>query len=88
MSHNNSQSPASQTFFKDNSKKNNNMAGKKGFPKYSKKAVNNNMYVSSYAQKQNMPKMIPQNQNQAMSHMDNQYATADEAPNGKSFNSN
>ena len=30
------------------------MAGKKGFPKYNKKAVNNNMYVSSYAQKQNI----------------------------------
>jgi len=39
------------------------MVNKKGFPKYNKKAVNSNMYVSSYAQKQQQPKLIAQGVN-------------------------
>lgn len=53
--HNNSQSPASQTFFKDNSSKSknhNSPIGKKGWPSLKKKNVNN-MYVSSYSKNPN-----------------------------------
>ena len=69
------------------------MAGKKGFPKYNKKAVNSNMYVSSYAKNQNHqpPKLIPQgysNNSGLQQISDNQYATADEQPHSQSFNSN
>ena len=53
--HNNSQSPASQTFFKDNSSKTKNQQspiGKKGLPGLKKKNVTN-MYVSSYSKNPN-----------------------------------
>lgn len=54
--HNQSQSPASQTFFKDNSSKNKNnnslIGGKKGWPNFKKK-TQNNMYVSPYSKNSN-----------------------------------
>lgn len=51
--HQHSQSPASQTFFKDSSKtKNNQLMGKKGWPTLKKK-TNNNMYVSPYSKNPN-----------------------------------
>ena len=55
-----SQSPASQTFFKDNSKsKNNQLIGKKGWgPGLKKKNNNSNMYVSPYSKNMN-PKRMP-----------------------------
>ena len=53
--HNQSQSPASQTFFKDNTKNknNNSLIGKKGWPSLKKKNNNNNMYVSPYSKNPN-----------------------------------
>lgn len=49
--HNQSQSPASQTFFKDSTKNKNNssLMGKKGWPTIKKKANNPGMYVSPYS---------------------------------------
>ena len=49
--HNQSQSPASQTFFKDSSKNKNNssLMGKKGWPTIKKKTNNPGMYVSPYS---------------------------------------
>lgn len=70
--HNQSQSPASTTFFKDNSQKNkqnsNSLIGKKGWPTLKKKTNNpnqtaqNNQYVSPYSKNPN-PKRIPGQQN-------------------------
>lgn len=49
--HNQSQSPASQTFFKENKKNNNNsLIGKKGWPlKKNKNQSNTNMFISPYS---------------------------------------
>lgn len=53
-SHNNSVSPASQTFFKESKNKNQNspIGVKKGWPTTKKKNMNN-MYVSSYSKNPN-----------------------------------
>ena len=53
--HNQSQSPASQTFFKDTTKNKNNssLIGKKGWPSLKKKNNNTNMYVSPYSKNPN-----------------------------------
>lgn len=58
--HNQSQSPASQTFFKENTKNknNNSLIGKKGWPSLKKKGTNQNtnnnaMYVSPYSKNPN-----------------------------------
>jgi hypothetical protein len=53
-SHNNSVSPASQTFFKESKNKNQNspIGVKKGWPTTKKKNINN-MYVSSYSKNPN-----------------------------------
>jgi hypothetical protein len=49
------QSPASQTFFKENTKgkQTNSLIGKKGWPSLKKKNNNNNMYVSPYSKNPN-----------------------------------
>lgn len=53
--HGQSQSPAAQTFFKENTKNKNNtsLIGKKGWPSLKKKNNNNNMYVSPYSKNPN-----------------------------------
>ena len=67
-------SPASQTFFKDNSKNknhSNSLVGKKGWPPLKKKP-NNNMYMSPYSKNPKLQKMPGQ------APADGSYATSDD----------
>jgi len=85
--HNQSQSPASQTFFKDNSSKNknnNSLIGKKGWPSLKKKnngtnvVQGNNMYISPYNKNPNPKRIGGQGNNTNIGGGDINYATSDE----------